>query len=110
MSILCIGGKAQGGMDGGIRVPTVARWPGKIPPGTVMSLPVSLMDVFPTVAAIIQAPVPKDGRIDGVNLLPYLLRQEKGVPHPFLIHYCGENVHAARYTPDAGTFGYCKVF
>ena len=49
-----IGGKAQGGMDGGIRVPTVARWPGKIPPGTVVSYPVSLMDVFPTVAAMLK--------------------------------------------------------
>ena len=102
--ILAAGGKAQGGMEGGIRVPTVARWPGKISAGSVMERPVSLMDVFPTVAAMLDAPVPKDRIIDGVNLLPFL--QEKDdknmVPHQYLFHHCGTDVHAARYTPDDG--------
>ena len=43
------GGKLMGGMEGGIRVPTLLRYPPLVRPGTTVDAPVSLMDLFPTV-------------------------------------------------------------
>ena len=60
--------------EGGVRVPYVARWPGRIPAGTRYPAPVSGMDIFSTAAAAAGAQPPQDRPIDGVNLLPYLSR------------------------------------
>ena len=99
---LLSGGKTQGGMEGGIRVPTVAMWPGKIPPGTVIDVPTSQMDVFATLAALLHLPLPADRIIDGVDIMPLLTGKSQSPPHEFLFHYCGDQLHAARYTPGDG--------
>ena len=59
--------------EGGIRVPFVARWPGKIKPNTVSDLPVAMWDVLPTCLEIAAAPTPAN--IDGISYLPTLLGQ-----------------------------------
>lgn len=59
MSIIT-GGKMQGGMEGGIRVPTVAMWPGVIQPQTHIDLPTSQMDLFPTLAQILGECLPNN--------------------------------------------------
>lgn len=50
--VLCniwpVGGKAMGGWEGGIRVPGIFRWPGRLPAGRVVDEPTSLMDLYPT--------------------------------------------------------------
>ena len=101
--MLLIGGKGQGGMDGGIRVPTVARWPSVIPPGSVVDIPTSTMDILPTITSMMRGEIPSDRVVDGKDILP-LLRGERGVgvPHQFMVHYCAEQIHAARYTPADG--------
>jgi arylsulfatase A-like enzyme len=66
--------------EGGHRVPAIAYWPGKVSPGTVSHETVMTMDLFPTFASIAQAPVPRSLKLDGVNLLPALLRGES-LPH-----------------------------
>ena len=58
--------------EGGLRVPYVAKWPGRIPAGTQYAAPVSNIDILPTVAAAAGASLPTDRVIDGVNLLPFL--------------------------------------
>lgn len=60
-------------MEGGIRAPFVLRWPGRIPAGQVSNELVHEMDLFPTIAAAINAPeiLPQDRAIDGVNQLPF---------------------------------------
>ena len=69
--------------EGGIRVPFVARWPGKIKPGTKTDLPVAMWDVLPTCLEIAQAEPPI--RIDGISYLPALLgKMETQVKHPYL--------------------------
>ena len=90
-------------MEGGIRVPTVARWPGVIQPGSVIDLPTSTMDVLPTVTNIINGQLPKDRIIDGVDIGAVLRGDDDEVPRDFLVHYCGNLVHATRYTPGDGT-------
>ena len=67
--------------EGGIRVPMIASWPGKIKPGTVSQLPSVFYDVLPTLCDISGAPKPKD--TDGISFLPELLG-EKQKKHEFL--------------------------
>ena len=54
------GGKAMGGWEGGIRVPTLMRWPGVIPAGSQLDVATSQMDVLPTLASAVDIPVPND--------------------------------------------------
>jgi uncharacterized sulfatase len=58
--------------EGGIRVPFVAQWPGRLPPGLRYGAPVSNIDLLPTLAAAAGVRLPTDRHIDGVNLLPHL--------------------------------------
>lgn len=58
--------------DGGIRVPFVAQWPGRIPAGTVSDDPACLFDLLPTLAAMTEGTVPTDRPVDGVDLSPVL--------------------------------------
>lgn len=57
--------------EGGIRVPFIARWPGKIARGTVSPLISDFADMFPTFAELAGAKAPL--RLDGVSILPTLL-------------------------------------
>jgi arylsulfatase A-like enzyme len=58
--------------EGGIRVPFVMRWPGRVPEGRVDPRIVSSLDVFPTSLAAAGIAAPSRRPIDGINLLPYL--------------------------------------
>jgi arylsulfatase A len=58
--------------EGGIRVPGLARWPGKIKPGTTSDVPVIGSDMFPTMLGIASVEAPKDRTLDGVNALAAL--------------------------------------
>ncbi|XP_078584927.1 arylsulfatase D-like [Branchiostoma floridae x Branchiostoma japonicum] len=96
------GGKGQGGSEGGIRMPTLVQWPRKIKPGTIVTEATSQMDIFPTVADILKAPLPQDRVMDGQNILPLLGGAKQPSPHDFLFHYCGNVLHAVRYRPRKG--------
>lgn len=61
--------------EGGIRVPMVARWPGKIPPGSVTNLISAFWDVMPTLAEITGTKAPAG--IDGISFAPTLFGQPK---------------------------------
>ena len=56
--------------EGGIRVPTIARWPGRVPAGKVSDAIWYFADVLPTLAALAGAPPPPG--IDGVSIVPTL--------------------------------------
>jgi len=57
--------------EGGIRVPMIARWPGKIKPGSVSQQLFTFWDFLPTAAAIARAEIPP--KLDGISVLPALL-------------------------------------
>ncbi len=59
--------------EGGIRVPFLARWPGRIAHGSESALVSDFADMFPTFAALAGAPVPSG--LDGVSILPTLTGQ-----------------------------------
>jgi arylsulfatase A-like enzyme len=81
--------------EGGIRVPFVMRWPGRIAAGSVYSQPVSALDVLPTALAAAGAPIPSSREIDGVDLLPYVAGKRKGAPHERLFWRCFDGHEAA---------------
>ncbi len=58
--------------EGGIRVPGIVRWPGRVRPGQVSGEPVSGVDLLPTISAIAGLAPPADRTIDGASLLPLL--------------------------------------
>ncbi len=69
--------------EGGIRVPLIARWKGKIAPSTTSDLPSAFYDVMPTLADVAGAEAPKE--IDGISFLPTLLGEpDKQEKHAFL--------------------------
>jgi arylsulfatase len=68
--------------EGGIRVPLIARWPGRIKPGTTSGLPTAFWDLLPTLCDVAGANVPKD--IDGISFLPTLLGHDGQRVHEFL--------------------------
>jgi uncharacterized sulfatase len=65
--------------EGGIRVPFIAAWPGKIPGGQVYNEPVISLDVAATAAALSGLGEVKG--LDGVNLVPFLSTEKEGSPH-----------------------------
>jgi arylsulfatase A len=83
--------------EGGMRVPGLAWWPGKIQPGVCRTL-ASTMDVFPTAAALAGAELPKGREIDGKDLSPVLFGTGE-VPRELYAYYRGERLFAARMGP-----------
>ena len=65
--------------EGGLRSPSIARWPGRIPTGVVSEQVWAFWDVLPTLAELTGQSPPKD--IDGVSILPALV-EGKTVEHP----------------------------
>jgi len=65
--------------EGGVRVPLVARWPGRIPAGKTSPQVGNMFDLLPTLLAATGAPVPGDAKLDGVSLLPVM----EGRAQPF---------------------------
>jgi arylsulfatase A len=69
--------------EGGIRVPLLVRWPGKIKPGTVSDLPGYFPDVMPTLADLAGATA-RLPKTDGISLVPTLLGRAGQRRHEFL--------------------------
>ncbi|MCA1686507.1 MAG: sulfatase-like hydrolase/transferase [Planctomycetia bacterium] len=72
-------GRKRAMYEGGIRVPGIARWPGKIKPGTTCDVPVIGSDLFPTLLGVAGANPPADRTIDGADVLPVLTGQSASV-------------------------------
>lgn len=89
--------RGQKGMlsEGGIRVPFVAAWPGTIPSGQVYDRPVISLDVAATAVALAGQPV--DPSLDGVNLMPYVLGENRGEPHESLFWRWGSQAAVLEY-------------
>jgi arylsulfatase A-like enzyme len=97
--------------EGGLRVPFIARWPGKIASGSISQHLCYFPDVMPTIAELTQANAPED--LDGISLVPTLVGESAaGRPqsnHHFLYWELGPavairqgNLRAVREKSDAG--------
>ncbi|MBM3879447.1 MAG: sulfatase [Verrucomicrobia bacterium] len=86
--------------EGGTRVPFLARWPGKIRPGSVCREPAMTIDLFPTIAGLIGAELPRH-RIDGLDIWP-LLRGDPDAKSPhaaYFMYYAQNELQAVRSGP-----------
>ncbi len=83
-------------MEGGIRVPTLMRWPGRIPANRVYNHPVWNLDFLPTILGALGV-TPPEGT-EGVNLLPHLAGKVREAPHEALFWKMPESEgdHAVR--------------
>ncbi|XP_042260914.1 steryl-sulfatase [Thunnus maccoyii] len=86
--------------EGGIRVPGILSWPGKIPGGRQVDEPTSNMDLFPTVVRLSGATVPEDREIDGHDIMDLLQGRVERSKHEFLFHYCNAYLNAVRWHPQ----------
>jgi arylsulfatase A-like enzyme len=66
--------------EGGYRVPFAMQWKGTVPSG-VYNNPISSLDIFATIATLSKAPIKKDRPLDGVNMIPFIIGKNKGMPH-----------------------------
>lgn len=83
--------------EGGVRVPFLAQWPGKIPAGRESDEPITVMDLLPTLVTLAGGETPGDRVIDGKDVWP-LLAGEKGAasPHDAIYYMRGRSVQAIR--------------
>ncbi len=70
--------------EGGVRVPFLMQWKGKLPAGKVEDRPVIQLDVQATALAAAGVTIKPEWKFDGVNLLPYLTGEKKDAPHDAL--------------------------
>ena len=81
--------------EGGMRVPGIFHWPGKIKPGVIHDIG-SALDILPTVAALIGSDLPDDRIYDGVDLGPVLFEGKEG-GHETIFYYRRDELMAVRY-------------
>jgi arylsulfatase A-like enzyme len=79
-------------LEGGVRVPFVIRWPGRLPAGTTYAAQVIQLDLLPTALAAAGVEVKPDWKLDGVNLLPFLTGQRNDKPHETLYWRFGQQM------------------
>jgi arylsulfatase A-like enzyme len=75
-------GKKGSLMEGGIRVPMIARWPGHVAEGVVDDTPWYFTDFLPTAADVAGAGVPAG--VDGVSVLPTLLGRDQDLDERYM--------------------------
>jgi arylsulfatase A len=80
--------------EGGMRVPGIFWWPGKIKPAITQELG-STLDILPTAVMLAGGKLPSDRAIDGVNLAPLLMGAGHS-PRQSMLYYRGTELFAAR--------------
>ena len=83
--------------EGGMRVPCIMSWKGKIPSGTVCDEIGATIDLLPTFANLAGAKIPDDRIIDGKNIWPIISGKEGALsPHDIYYYYKGNRLESAR--------------
>jgi arylsulfatase A-like enzyme len=76
--------------EGGVRVPFLVSWKGRLPAGKQYDRPVIQLDLAATALAAAGVEVRSEWKLDGVDLLPYLDGRNTGTPHPALFWRFGD--------------------
>lgn len=84
-------------MEGSLRAPFIIRWPGKVPAGRVSNEIVHIVDLFPTLAQVAGAEIPKDRPIDGVNQLDFFLGKQNASNREGFPAYVADRLSAVKW-------------
>ncbi|MCS5690803.1 arylsulfatase [Cyanobium sp. FGCU-6] len=84
-------------MEGSLRVPFLARWPGRIPAGRVSNGLVHQVDILPTLAALIGFEVPADRAIDGVDQSAFLLGEQEDSARESVLAFVADRLEAVKW-------------
>jgi arylsulfatase A-like enzyme len=82
--------------EGGVRVPFIARWPGRIPAGRSSSDIASIMDLLPTSVALAGGKLPVKVQLDGVDVSSLLLEGKSRHAARRIFYYRGPDLEAVR--------------
>ena len=83
-------------LEGGIRVPGLAWWPGTIPAGTSTPAITAMCDILPTLASLAGAPLPAGRRLDGIDQSPILKGDPTTHPRDTFLYHRGFLLEAVR--------------
>lgn len=90
-------GKGYDTMEGGMRVPCIVTWPGKIQPGMTNDELCTMMDWLPTFAYLAGGQIPQNRIIDGKNIWPLLSGDKIAkTPHEVFYYYFMDQLQAVR--------------
>ena len=81
--------------EGGVRVPFLARWPGRIPRGMVSDSLISAMDVLPTVTRLCGASMPQNP-VDGIDIWPLMSGKAAQLEREALLYFDNLHLQCAR--------------
>lgn len=82
--------------EGGLRVPGIFRWPGRIAGGQVSDEMASTLDLLPTFAKLAEAPLPSGRKLDGLDLSPWLEGRSGRSPRESFFYYAYTHLQAVR--------------
>jgi len=89
-------GRKNETFEGGMRVPLIARWPGRIPAGQRIEDVAAAIDVLPTALGLAGLPLPADRIVDGVDLAPLLFGRGRDLPERPVFYYSDRSLQAVR--------------
>ena len=89
-------GSKGGTLEGGVREPTIVRWPGKIEPGSQCDAIAGTTDVLPTLVSMAGGMLNPDIKIDGKDITDLLLGKTKVSPHQAWYYFKGNQLQAVR--------------
>jgi arylsulfatase A len=79
--------RKQSVWEGGVRVPLIMRWPGRIPANRTTNQVGIIMDLTATIAAATGSPVPPDAKLEGLDLIPLLQAKAKPAERTLFFRY-----------------------
>ena len=91
------GGSYFTAMEGSLRVPFIARWPGRIPAGRSSNELAHATDIFTTLARVAGAEVPDDRPIDGIDLMPWLEGSSDSSGRESVLCFVTDRLHAVKW-------------
>lgn len=83
--------------EGAVRTPMMIKWPGKIAPGQETNEIVAISDIYVTIASIVDADVPSDRAIDGVDQTCLLLGECESPPREGVLYFHEQTLAAAKW-------------
>lgn len=85
------------GFEGALRVPFAVRWPEKIEAGTTSDEIVHAMDLFPTLAKLAGADIPKDRIIDGIDMSEFFIGNQPLSGREGFVVYMGNDIFGVKW-------------